>query len=95
MAFGGDRIVMKGLLLGTDLGTTALKAAAFDARTGRPVACASVRLPVRTDASGAREQDPAALRRVLASRTSLPQDVHRRSVRVGLGLLNPDTLAGG
>lgn len=67
MEFGGNGIVMKGLLLGIDLGTTALKVAALNARTGKPVACASVRLPVRTDSTGAREQDPAALRRVLAA----------------------------
>ncbi len=53
------------ILLGIDLGTTVLKAAAFDARTGRALADASVRLPVRTAGDGTREQDPAAVGRAV------------------------------
>ncbi|NIA20566.1 MAG: hypothetical protein GWP05_01055 [Anaerolineaceae bacterium] len=55
-------------LLGIDLGTTVLKAAVFDKRSGRSLADASVRLPVRSEADGTREQDlhtvDRALRRI-------------------------------
>ena len=53
------------VLLGIDLGTTVLKAAAFDARSGEALGVAAVRLPLRTDADGTREQDPKALDRAL------------------------------
>jgi sugar (pentulose or hexulose) kinase len=53
------------VLIGIDAGTTALKAAAFDAGTGRTLARAEVRLPVVAGADGSREQDPAALTRAL------------------------------
>ncbi|NQT19753.1 MAG: hypothetical protein HQ592_08610, partial [Planctomycetes bacterium] len=49
------------VLLGIDLGTTVLKVAAFDAQTGKALGVTSVRLPLRTDADGTREQDPKAI----------------------------------
>ncbi|HUU60371.1 MAG TPA: carbohydrate kinase, partial [Phycisphaerae bacterium] len=52
-------------LLGIDLGTTVLKGAVFDARTGQALAEGSVRLPIRTGGDGAREQDPRAVDRAL------------------------------
>ncbi len=56
--------------LGIDLGTTALKGAVFESRSGRLVCGCAVRLPVRIAPDGAREQDPeavlAAFRRVAA-----------------------------
>ncbi|GMW03040.1 MAG: hypothetical protein AMXMBFR84_41760 [Candidatus Hydrogenedentota bacterium] len=48
-------------LIGIDVGTTALKAAAFDVKSGRMLASSSIRLPVETGADGRREQSPAAL----------------------------------
>jgi len=54
------------VLLGIDLGTTVLKAAAFDARNGRPLGHASVRLPVRSQADGTREQRIPMLDRALS-----------------------------
>jgi sugar (pentulose or hexulose) kinase len=57
------------LCLGIDLGTTALKAAVFESRSGRLIAGCATRLPVRTASDGTREQDPAkvlaAFRRVV------------------------------
>jgi len=55
----------RSILIGIDLGTTALKAGAFDARSGRRLAAASVRLPVRSRADGTREQDVGAVERAL------------------------------
>jgi len=49
------------VLVGIDLGTTMLKVAAFDARTGERLASGSARLAVRTSAAGAREQDVSAI----------------------------------
>jgi sugar (pentulose or hexulose) kinase len=49
------------VLIGIDLGTTVLKAAAFDGRSGAALAQAAIRLPVRSVADGTREQDPAAV----------------------------------
>lgn len=54
------------LLVGIDLGTTNVKAVAFDAGTGAVRASASRRLRVRAEADGTREQDPLHLRRMLA-----------------------------
>ena len=54
------------LLLGIDLGTTVLKAAAFDAQSGKALADKSIRLPVRTARDGTREQDLAVVDRALA-----------------------------
>jgi len=76
------------VLLGIDLGTTVLKVAAFDARTGAAPASASVRLPVRAAADGTREQDPAAvdraLRRAAASVRRKLGRAWRRVAGVGL-----------
>ncbi len=47
------------VLIGIDLGTTVLKAYAFDERTGRQLACADRRLPVEADHTGRREQSSA------------------------------------
>ncbi len=47
------------LLLGIDLGTTALKAGVFGAASGRMLAAGTHRLGVRTGDDGAREQAPA------------------------------------
>ena len=54
------------VLLGIDLGTTVLKAAAFDAHDGRPLGHASVRLPVDSQADGTREQQIPMLDRALS-----------------------------
>ncbi len=51
-----------GLLIGVDLGTTALKAAAFDAVGGALLGAASRRLDTRVEADGTREQDLDTLR---------------------------------
>ena len=59
--------VQNGILIGIDLGTTALKAAAFDARSGAAVASASHRIAVRIGADGTREQDASGLRSALAT----------------------------
>ena len=56
------------MLIGIDLGTTGLKAAAYDPDDGSCLAQASVRLPVQTDSDGRREQEPDA---VLASLESV------------------------
>jgi xylulokinase len=65
------------ILLGIDLGTTRLKAAAVDTKAGRPLAACSAKLPVRAAEDGTREQDLSAvdqaLRRVV------------RKLRRGLG----------
>ena len=58
------------MLIGIDLGTTALKVAAFDARNGGLLAGVSQRLrvdvgPPRTRGVGRREQDPSAVTRAL------------------------------
>ena len=53
------------MYLGLDLGSTSLKAAAFDARRGRLLGQSEQRLALATDESGRREQDPAALLRAL------------------------------
>jgi xylulokinase len=62
--------VSREVLLGIDLGTTVLKVAAFDARSGAVLARVSERLEVRTAEGGLREQDPAdvdrAVRKVLS-----------------------------
>lgn len=59
-----------GILLGIDLGTTAMKVAAFDARSGHRLAGEDVPLRVATGDDGRREQTPAAiltaLRRAIA-----------------------------
>lgn len=57
--------VGKQILIGIDLGTTVLKAAAFDGRSGKTLATSSRRLPIRSDTDGTREQDPAAIDKAL------------------------------
>lgn len=52
---------MGNVLLGIDLGTTGLKTACIDARSGRLLAWAGCRLPVREASDGTREQDPALI----------------------------------
>lgn len=56
----GDRA-----MVAIDLGTTVLKVAAFDARTGAPLAQASERLPVREGRDGEREQSVGAVLRAV------------------------------
>ncbi|MCX6900440.1 MAG: FGGY-family carbohydrate kinase [Verrucomicrobia bacterium] len=76
------------MYLGIDIGSTSLKAAAFDARRGRLLAQTEQHLPLDVDETGKREQDPAALIRALCAATgSLRRQVngHRRHVR-GIGL---------
>ena len=53
------------ILVGIDVGTTALKAAAFDARDGRTLARASEALHVISGADGRREQSPLSVDRAL------------------------------
>jgi sugar (pentulose or hexulose) kinase len=76
------------MLIGIDLGTTGLKAAAYDPDGGNCLAEASVRLPVETDCDGRREQTPddvlASLDSVFAS---LREQTGQRWAEVsGLGL---------
>ncbi|MCL4217577.1 MAG: hypothetical protein KJ052_11330, partial [Candidatus Hydrogenedentes bacterium] len=56
---------MRGVLIGIDLGTTALKVAAFDGETGKVAAAFSQRLPVSTSDEGRREEDPGVVLRAL------------------------------
>jgi xylulokinase len=76
------------MYLGIDIGSTSLKAAAFDARRGRLLAQTEQRLPLDVDATGKREQDPAALIRTLcAAAASLRRQVGERWRHVrGIGL---------
>lgn len=57
----------RNVLLGIDLGTSVLKAAAVDACTGRALAESSVPLATRAAADGTREQDPSTMDRALAT----------------------------
>ncbi len=52
--------------IGIDLGTTALKVAAYDADTGQRVAGREIALRVITDVDGRREQSPESIRKALA-----------------------------
>jgi len=76
------------MFLGIDIGSTSLKAAAFDARRGRLLAQTEQRLTLDVDATGKREQDPAALIRALcAAAGSLRHQVGGRWSTVrGIGL---------
>jgi len=78
----------KQVLIGIDLGTTVLKAAAFDARTGRMLAQASRALKVAAAEDGTRQQDPKAVERALKSTLGkLRRELGRLGNRVrGLGL---------
>jgi len=76
------------VLLGIDLGTTVLKAAAFDAKTGEALGRASERLPVIATADGRREQKmtdvDGALKKVC---TRLRRELGKRWREVsGIGL---------
>ena len=76
------------MFLGIDIGSSSLKAAAFDARHGRLLAQTEQRLPLEVDDTGKREQDPAALIQALcAAAGSLRHQVgeHWASVK-GIGL---------
>lgn len=55
------------MYLGIDIGSTSLKAAVFAARRGRLLAQAEQRLALDVDATGKREQDPAALLRAMGA----------------------------
>ncbi|MCF6284221.1 MAG: hypothetical protein L3K26_03415, partial [Candidatus Hydrogenedentes bacterium] len=55
------------MLIGIDLGTTALKVAAFDPKTGKMLHGVEKRLPLGLDSDGWREQSPAAVVRALRS----------------------------
>lgn len=55
------------MFLGLDIGSTALKAAVFDASDGSLLAQADHKLALDVDASGRREQDPAELQRALCA----------------------------
>ena len=76
------------ILIGIDLGTTVLKAAALDGRTGRVRAIAARRLAVRTEADGTREQNLRDLDRGLeAVMRELRSQLGRQWTQVaGLGL---------
>jgi sugar (pentulose or hexulose) kinase len=76
------------LLLGIDLGTTVLKAAAFDAQSGKALAAKSIRLPIRTAEDGTREQDLTVIDRALAQvASSLAKALGKTWPRVsGVGL---------
>ncbi|NQU09693.1 FGGY-family carbohydrate kinase, partial [bacterium] len=79
---------MKPICLGIDLGTTVLKAAAFDAATGRELGRAQRRLPLIATPDGGREQDPHLIDRALgAVCRELRRRVGRRWLRIaGVGL---------
>ncbi|MCX6907791.1 MAG: FGGY-family carbohydrate kinase, partial [Verrucomicrobia bacterium] len=76
------------MYLGIDIGSTSLKAAAFDARSGRLLAQTEKRLPLDVDETGKREQDPVALIHALrAAASSLRRQVGERWRNVrGIGL---------
>ena len=76
------------MYLGIDIGSTSLKAAAFDARRGRLLAQTAQRLVLVLDETGKREQDPAALIQALcAAAGSLRHQVADRWNNVkGIGL---------
>jgi gluconokinase len=77
------------VLIGIDLGTTSLKAGAYDPLSGRCLAEASARLQVQTDGTGRREQEPMS---ILASLESVLARLRKRTGRSrwasvsGLGL---------
>jgi len=53
------------MLIGIDLGTTALKVAAYDGETGECLASAERRLPISSGQDGRREQSPASILKAL------------------------------
>lgn len=79
----------KKILIGIDLGTTMLKAAAFDARTGSVLAVDSERLKTATDPDGKQEQETESLDRSLKKtlrsiRKSLGESAWRAVEGIGL-----------
>lgn len=76
------------VLVGIDVGTTALKAAAFEAASGRVLGQVVKTLKVRVEPDGTREQDTASIDRALrASLASLARQVGRTWSKVaGVGL---------
>lgn len=54
------------ILLGIDIGTTVLKSAVYNRRTGAPLASRSVRIPLKVETDGGREQSPTAIERALS-----------------------------
>lgn len=78
---------MSGALLGIDIGTTALKAAAYDARTGRLLASAGARLALKTAPDGRREQSAAGIVASLRAAVRAVTSDLARGCRVrGIGL---------
>lgn len=71
---------MKGTLIGIDLGTTALKVAAFRARSGKLLEGVSKRLRIEVGADGRREQNPASVARALRSAL---REIATRTVDLG------------
>ena len=78
---------MKGTLIGIDVGTTALKVAAFRARSGKLLEGVSKRLRIEVGQDGRREQNPASVARALRSalREIATRTVDLRQVS-GIGL---------
>ena len=76
------------ILIGIDLGTTVLKAGAIDRRSGRVLAVAAQRLPVRAEADGTREQQLPDLDRAFDTVLArLRRQLGKNWVRVaGIGL---------
>jgi len=76
------------VLIGIDVGTTALKVAAFESVSGRVLGQAVRTLPVRVETDGTREQDAAAIDRALGlSFRSVARQCGRAWARVaGIGL---------
>jgi sugar (pentulose or hexulose) kinase len=76
------------MFVGIDIGSTSLKAAAFDARRGQLLAQAEQRLPLQVDETGKREQPPIALLQALRTAANLLRNqVGDRWAKVrGIGL---------
>jgi xylulokinase len=64
-ASGARMSMSREILLGIDLGTTVLKVAAYDARSGKAISQVSSRLPLRVGADGARGLAAPAIDRAL------------------------------
>ncbi|MBI2435224.1 MAG: FGGY-family carbohydrate kinase [Candidatus Hydrogenedentes bacterium] len=78
---------MTDLLLGIDLGTTALKAAVFEQRSGKLLAGASKRLRVNAGPDGRREQDvPGVLRALRSALAELERETGDLRRLRGIGL---------
>lgn len=79
---------MADVLIGIDVGSTVLKAAAFDVASGKALAEAGHRLKLRVGADGAREQSPAGMDKALSGvLASLKKTLGKRwSSVTGIGL---------